>query len=365
MKVKSHLKGLVPYPPGKTVEEIRRELGMSGKIYKFNSNENPLGTSPLVKRVVSELAESVHLYPEASYIELKQEIAKLWGVEPEQVVVGNGSDEVIELVFKAIVDKDDEIVITEPSFLMYEKFAEIYGAKTKKVKLKNFSHDLEGILSAVSENTKVVFIDHPHNPTGTVIKRSRWKEFLKALPRHVLLVIDEAYADFIEEKDTPKGIEFLQERRECLVIRTFSKSYGLAGLRLGYGIGEKDFVKVLDSIRQPFNVNLVAAKAGVVALKDEEFLENTRKTIFEGRNYLTQELNNMGFEVIPSQANFIMVNFGNKAKFVYESLMKRGVLVRPLGAYGFSEWIRISIGLPDENQHLVKTLKEVLSEDES
>ena len=361
IKFKKYLKDLTPYPPGKTIDELKRELGIKGKIYKFNSNENPLGPPESVKKFIKEIAESVHLYPEASYVELKKKVADLWDVKSSQVVLGNGSDEVLEFVFKALINPGDEIIVSQPSFLMYEKFGEIYGASIKKIPLTStLKHDFEKILNEVSSNTKVIFLDHPHNPTGQVLKRKEWESFLKNIPRDILVVIDEAYGDFIEDADVPLGVEFLKEGYTILVVRTLSKSYGLAGLRIGYGVTRPEIAEVLDAVRQPFNLNLIAYKAGIVALEDKEYLKKSRKLVFEGRRYLTRELESMGFKVLPSQANFIMVNFGDKAELIYKELLKKGVLVRPLKAYGFGSYLRISIGLMEDNQYLIKCIKEVL-----
>ncbi len=361
MKIKSHLKNLTPYPPGKTIDEIRRELGIKGRIYKFNSNENPLGPSKKVINTLKEFLSEVNHYPEASYIELKKALAKRWSVSPEQVVLGNGSDEVMEFIFKALVEPEDEILISKPSFLMYEKFAEIYGAKIKKIPLNSeLKHNLPEFLKNLSEKTKLIFFDHPHNPTGSVLERKELENFIEDLPEQVLLILDEAYGEFVEDSSVPSGIELLQKGYKILILRTFSKAYGLAGLRLGYGITFTELAKVLDSVRQPFNINLFAYKAGLAVLEDAEYLEKSVNIIKEGRKYLSEELSRLGFKVFPSQANFIMVDFGDRVENIYQELLKKGFLLRPLKAYGFSTCLRISIGLPEENKILIKTIKELI-----
>jgi len=361
MKVKPFLKNLVPYPPGKTIEELRRELNLSGPIYKFNSNENPLGPPPKVIEVLKTYINKVHLYPEASYIELKKKLAEKWKVKPEEIVVGNGSDEVMEFLFKALIEPGDEIIISRPSFLMYEKFGEIYGARIKALPLtEEFKHDFQEILKNISAQTKIIFLDHPHNPTGSVLNREEWKDFIEKVPEDVLVVIDEAYGDFIEDPQVPLGIEFLKAGYKVLVLRTFSKSYGLAGLRLGYGITFSELAKVLDSVRQPFNINLLAYKAGLAALEDEEYIKKSFQIVKEGKKYLTERLSALGFKVYPSQANFLMVDFGEKADQIYESLLKMGILLRPLKAYGFPTCFRITIGLPEENEILINALEKLI-----
>jgi histidinol-phosphate aminotransferase len=362
MSVKPHLKSLKPYPPGKTIEEIKKELSISGKIYKMNSNENPLGPSPKVLNVLRDSLSQINYYPEASYKELKSALAKKWDVLPEQIILGNGSNEIIDFLFKALIDSHEEIIISKPSFLMYEKIAQIYGVKIKTIPLtKKLTHNFNKILKSITKKTKIIFLDHPHNPSGSVLNRESWEEFLEKIPPHVLIVIDEAYGDFIEDPSIPLGIEFLKKGYKVLILRTFSKAFGLAGLRLGYGITFLELSKVLDLVRQPFNINILAYKAGLAVLEDKEYIEKSINLVKEGRKYLTDELTNLGFKVYPSQANFIMVDFGEKVEFLYEQLLKRGFLLRPLKAYGFPKALRISIGLPEENEAFIKNLKDILN----
>lgn len=362
MQIKPYLKNLSPYPPGKTIDEIKRKLNISGKICKLNSNENPLGPSPKVIEVLKNSLSQIHYYPEASYWDLKEALAKIWNVSPEQIILGNGSNEIIDFLFKAFIGPDDEIIMSKPSFLMYEKFAQIYGAKIKAIALtEKLTHNLDEILKNISKKTKLIFLDHPHNPTGSVIERKSWKNFLEKVPSHVLIVIDEAYGDFIENPSIPLGIEFLKEGYKILILRTFSKAWGLAGLRLGYGITFLELSKILDLVRQPFNINILAYKAGLAVLEDKEYIEKTINIVKEGRKYLTEALAALGFKVYPSQANFIMVDFGEKAEFLYKELFKKGILVRPLKAYGFPNALRISIGLPEENKLLIENLKDLLN----
>jgi len=361
MKIKSHLKNLSPYPPGKTVNEIRKELNLSGKIYKMNSNENPLGPSPKVIEAIKDCLSQVHHYPEASYRELKKALAEKWNVLPEQIILGNGSNEIIEFIFKALVNPGEEIIVSNPSFLMYEKFAQIYGVNIKSVPLtENLTHNFDEILKNISEKTKVIFLDHPQNPSGSVLNREAWKTFLKKVPPFTLVVVDEAYGEFINDPSIPLGIEFLKDSYKVLILRTFSKAYGLAGLRLGYGITFLELSKILDLVRQPFNINLLAYKAGLAVLQDKEYIEKSIKLVIEGRKYLTESLTDLGFRVYPSQANFIMVDFGEKAEKIYQELLKRGILIRSLKAYGYPNALRISIGLPEENRILVENIKKLI-----
>lgn len=361
MKPKPWLKDLKPYPPGKTLEEIKGELGLKGPIYKLNSNENPLGPSEKVISALKEALSEIHLYPEASYRTLREALAKKWGLSPENILLGNGSNEILELVFKAYLERDDEIMVSKPSFLMYEKFGEIYGVRIKKIPLtSDCRHDLRGILSAITKNTRAIFLDHPHNPTGSTLKRTEWEEFFRELPQDILVILDEAYGEFIEEKEIPLGVEFLKKGYPVLITRTFSKAMGLAGLRLGYGMGDNSIIDILNRVRQPFNVNLLAVKAGLAVLQDEAYQKKSIELVLKGRKYLTSELSFLGFKVYPSQANFIMVDFGNFCDPLHNYLLKRGIFTRPLKAYGFETCLRITIGTKEANEALIREIKAFL-----
>ncbi len=362
MKVKPWLSHLKPYPPGKTLEEILKESGSLTTIYKLNSNENPLGPSPKVIEALRKSLSEIHLYPEASYLTLRKALSEKWEVFPEEVILGNGSNEVIEFLFKAYLFEGDEIIVSEPSFLMYTKFAEIYGVNIKRVSLTGeLCHDLEGILKALSPKTKMIFLDHPHNPTGQCLKRKDWEAFFQRLPKEVLVVMDEAYGEFIEDEEVPLGIEFIKKGYPVMVVRTFSKFYGLAGLRLGYGLGRKEIIQELEKVRQPFNVNLLAVKAGLSVLSDLEYQKKTRELVLTGRKFLTKALSELGFKVYPSEANFIMGDFGKRVDQIYEALLSAGIFVRPLKAYGFPTSLRITIGIEEANAKLIEVIKRTIS----
>ncbi len=360
MRIKPWLAGLSPYPPGKSLEEVRRELGLKGPIYKLASNENPLGPSPRALEAIRENLEKIHRYPEASNRALAEAIARRFGVSPENVVVGNGSNEIIDLLVKALVSPGEEILISEPSFLMYEKLGIAAGAVLKRIPLKNYRHDLEGLLSAVTPQTRIIFLDHPHNPTGTILSREEIEAFLRELPRGLLVVLDEAYGEFVRNPQAARGVDLLRMGFSVAVLRTFSKAYGLAGLRIGYGLMPEKLARVLNAIRQPFNVNLLAQVAAKAALADEEHLKKTRRLIWEGLDYLSGELTRLGLRPLSSQANFLFVECGRPARPLYEALLHKGLIVRSMEAYGFPEALRISVGLPEENRALIKALKEVL-----
>ncbi|MFN3504790.1 MAG: histidinol-phosphate transaminase [Caldimicrobium sp.] len=362
MKEKPWLKNIKPYPPGKTVEEIRRELQITGPFYKLNSNENPHGPSSRVIKALEKAIYEVHLYPEASYLTLRSAIAEKWGLSPEEVILGNGSNEVIEFLFKAYLNKGDQVIVSNPSFLMYEKFAEIYGVKCKKIPLRDdLKHDLKKIKKSLTSKTKAIFIDHPHNPTGQCLTREEWEEFFEGLPSNLLILIDEAYGEFIEDPQVPLGIEFLKRNYPVLITRTFSKAYGLAGLRLGYGLSSKEIINTLNKVRQPFNINILAVVAGLAVLEDLSYQRESISMVLKGREFLTRELSSLGFKVYPSQANFIMVDFGPIVDKIYNNLTKSGFFVRPLKAYGFLTALRITIGTKEANEKLLKIISEVLS----
>lgn len=355
------LKNLTPYPPGKTLEEIKRELHLKGPIYKLNSNENPLGPSPKVIKALKKALSEIHLYPEASYFTLRKAVAEKWKVSPEEVILGNGSNEILEFLFKAYLDKKAEIIISNPSFLMYEKFAEIYGIKVKKIPLtQDLKHNLKGIKRAITSKTRAIFLDHPHNPTGQCLTREEWEAFLKDLPADILVVIDEAYGEFIEDLNYPLGIEILKRGYTVLITRTFSKAFGLAGLRLGYGISKKEIIANLNKVRQPFNINYLAVVAGLAVLEDINYQKKSLSLVLKGRKFLSQALTELGFKVYPSQANFIMVDFGEYSDKLYHNLMKEGFFIRPLKAYGYSSAYRITIGLQEANKKLVAKIREIL-----
>ncbi len=360
--IKPYLKGLKPYPPGKPIEELRRELGLKGPIVKLASNENPLGPSEKALEAIKEALSTLHRYPDAAAYELRAALASRYQVKPEEVVLGNGSNEVIDLLVKACVREGEEVLMSEPSFLMYEKFAQAAGAKVVKVPLRERKHDLVSMAGLVNEKTRLIFLDHPHNPTGSILSQEEFAAWLKGLPEDLVVVVDEAYGEFIRAKDALKPLSFKDHRPPVVLLRTFSKAFGLAALRIGYGIMKRELADVLNTIRQPFNVNALAQKAALASLEDEEYLLRVQETIWQGLDFLTQALKDLGLNPYPSQANFLLVDLGRPARPIYEALLRRGVIVRSMEAYGYPTCLRITVGLPEENEFLVTNLKEVLHE---
>lgn len=360
--IKPYLKQIKPYTPGKPIEELRRELGIAGRIIKMASNENPLGVPQKALAAMKGALSGLHRYPDGAAYSLRQALAQKWGVAPEEIVLGNGSNEVIDLLVKACIQEGDEALMSNPSFLMYEKFVSAAGGKVRKVPLREMKHDLEGLAREITPQTKIIFLDHPHNPTGSILEHESFASWLKRLPAHLLVVLDEAYGEFVRTPLAVKALAFKDGEPPVVMLRTFSKAYGLAGLRVGYGIMRRDLADVLNTIRQPFNVNTLGQVAAQAALEDPNFLQQVQETTWQGADFLFQALKDLGLKPYPTQANFILVDLGRPARPVYEALLRKGVIVRSMEAYGFPQCLRVSIGLPEENQTFIQALQEVLRE---
>ncbi len=356
-----HIAELVPYPPGKPLEEMEREYGIKNPI-KMASNENPLGPSPMAMKAIKDAIPNLHRYPDGSGYYLKNKLAGIYKVQPSQVVLGNGSNEIIDFLIRVFVDQDSEVISSDPSFLVYRKMVQAQGGTNVMVPLKDNSHDLEAIAKAVTPRTKIIFLDNPNNPMGTVIQTGRFENFLRSVPDGVLIVLDEAYMEFVREPDTPRGEEFIDRDRRIVFLRTFSKAYGLAGLRVGYGIMDEEVAHGLEKVRQPFNVNTMAQIAALAALDDLDHLEQTCRITWKGMDELTEALKRIGCRPLPSQTNYILVDVGTDAGVVYKRMLKMGIIVRSMASYGFPTHIRITIGLPEENKRCLDALKRVLEE---
>jgi histidinol-phosphate aminotransferase len=354
------LKNLPTYQPGRPIEEVARELGLDpGGIIKLASNENPLGPSRLGLAAMRQALKQVNLYPDGNAFYLKQKLAAKLGVTPANLIFGNGSNEVIEMVGHALLVPGAEVVVSQFCFAVYPIVTALFGAKLVVVPAKNHAHDLDAMLAAITPNTRIVFVANPNNPTGTTAGREELARFVNAVPANVLLALDEAYIEFLDEP-----LDLLPEIRSgakpnLLLMRTFSKIYGLAGLRIGYGIGHPDFIAALEKIRQPFNINSVAQAGALAALDDTKHVEKTRKINSRGLKLYARTFRKLGLEFIPSSANFILVRVGDGQR-VFMELQKLGVIVRPMGGYQLPEWIRISIGTPKENKRCLEALKKVL-----
>jgi histidinol-phosphate aminotransferase len=358
-RVKPWIAALEPYVPGKPIEELERELGIAGAV-KLASNENPLGPSPKALEAVRQALTSVNRYPDGACFRLREKLGARLDVAPSQLVFGCGADEILELVAKSFLGPGDECLFAWPSFAMYPIVTRGMGATPVAIPLDNdLVHDLEAMAAAVTPRTRVAIVCNPNNPTGTSVGADAFDRFATALPDDVVLLVDEAYVEFARRPDFPDALAWVRRRPGTLAVRTFSKSVGLAGLRVGYGVADPELAGFLERARHPFNVNLLAEAAAVAALDDREHLERTRRLNAEGIDYLTRELGALGIPVWPSEANFLLARPGPHA---YERLLREGVIVRPLGGFGMPDHVRITIGLPEENERLVKTLRRLAEE---
>jgi histidinol-phosphate aminotransferase len=352
------LASLVPYQPGKPIEEVEREYGIRGSV-KLASNENPLGPSPRAVGALRAAIAEVHRYPDGGGFYLKRKLAEKLGVGADQIVLGNGSNEVLELLARCFLRPGEDAVMSEQAFVVYASVVQAVAGVARAVPLRDFTHDLEAMAAAVRKSTRLVFLGNPNNPTGTIYRRDAFERFLGRIPADVVIVTDEAYAEYVEDPEYPQTLEDQAPDRLLVTLRTFSKIYGLAGLRIGYGIGPAEVVAALERVRQPFNVNSLAQAAALAALDDEEHVERSRRTNREGMRYLEQEFARLGLTYVPSQANFVLVHVGDGAA-VYEGLLRQGVIVRPMAGYAFPEHVRVTVGTPEENRRLVAALERVL-----
>lgn len=359
LSTKPWIGDLQPYPPGKPIEEVEREYGVADTI-KLASNENSLGPSPKAVAALREAAAAVHLYPDGGAYYLRRALADRLGVGEDWLLFGNGSNELIDLAVRAFVHVGDEAVVAQHAFVIYSMAVQAQGGRVVEVPARDFGHDLDAMAAAVSPRTRMVFLANPNNPTGTLFRRREWERFLATVPADVIVVMDEAYAEYVEDADYPDVIGALDEQRPVLVLRTFSKVYGLAGLRIGYGVGAPALLGVIDRLRAPFNVNSLAQRAALAALQDDEHLARTRQMNRDGRCQLEAGLAALGLSFVPSSANFILVRVGDVAN-VYEQLLRRGVIVRPVGVYGLPEHVRVTIGTGAENERFLGALAEVLA----
>ena len=355
------LKTLPTYQPGRPIEEVARELGLPAEsIIKVASNENPFGPSPLAIAALQKAIPSVNLYPDGNAFYLKQKLAAKLGVEPANLVLGNGSNEIIEFVSHALLAPGTDIVVSQYCFAIYPIVAKMAGANVITVPAKDYGHDLPAMLKAITTKTRIVFVANPNNPTGTLARREELIKFVNEVPDDVLLVLDEAYIEFLEDPVDLIPLIRLGARKNLVLMRTFSKIYGLAGLRIGYGIATAELAAALEKIRQPFNANLLAQTAALAALDDDEHVRKTRQNNFIGLEFFAKAFRALDLEYVPSYANFILVRVGDGKK-VFEAMQQLGVITRPMGGYQLPEWLRISVGTQPENERSLTALKTILS----
>ncbi|HKB25294.1 MAG TPA: histidinol-phosphate transaminase [Methylomirabilota bacterium] len=354
-----HILGIAPYEPGKPIEELEREFGIPDAI-KLASNENPLPPSDRVQKAILAVLHHGNRYPDGSGFYLRQALAKKHGFMPEQIVLGNGSNELIELLVRAFLRPGDEAVMPHPSFVVYPMIVQAAGGVRVMVMLKEYRLDLEAMARAMTPMTKLVFIANPNNPTATIVTADEVEHFMARVPERTIVVFDEAYIEFALGPDFPEVLQYVKQGRKVIVLRTFSKAASLAGLRVGYGVADADAISLMNRIRQPFNVNSLAQAAGLAALEDEAHIMECVRMIEAGRHYLYDEFKNLGVSYVPSRANFILVDVGRSAADIFQKLLQHGVIVRPLTPFGMETALRITVGTPEENRKLVKALQAVL-----
>ena len=347
------------YIPGKSIEEVQKEFGAKRWV-KLASNENLLGPSPKAMAAIRKELPTIYLYPEGPCTVLRKALAERFAISEGMVVISNGADNLILMIANAFVDEEDEVVMADPTFPVYTNVTQIMGGKPIKVKLKDFTHDLDTMLKKVNRKTKLVFICNPNNPTGTTVSLESFNYFLSHLPKHVIVVLDEAYGDFVEDAFYPNGLDYIREKRQIIVLRTFSKVYGLAGLRIGYALGKEDLVNCLYQVRDPFPVHRLAQVAAVAALNDEDHAVKSIQLVYEGKRYLYKELDRMGLLYVPSQANFIFIDFEKDSGEIFQALLREGIIIRPGKIWGYSTFARVTIGRMEDNRRFIKALKKVL-----
>lgn len=358
-RARSVVRTLESYQPGRPIEDVKRALKLSSVI-KLASNENALGPSPKAVAALKKAVGSLNRYPDASCSLLRERLSKWLRVDPESVIVGNGSDELIVLALRAFVDPGDEVIVAYPTFLIYELQARACAAKVRRVPLKDYRYDLSAMGGSVSPHTKLVFIANPDNPTGTYVTKQELNNFLGGLSSNTLVVIDEAYYEFVTANDYPQTIP-LVTHHPVIITRSFSKAYGLAGLRVGYGISQPSIIAAMNSVREPFNVNSLAQVAAAAALDDHEFLARSRRMVKEGRAYLLSELSALKLRVVPSVTNFVLIEIGTRASQVAQALLSKGIIVREMTAWHLDGCLRVSIGTMQENRRFIRELKRCLS----
>ncbi len=355
ISVSDNIKNITPYVPGKPIEELERELGISGSI-KLASNENPLGPSTRAMAAIKKAVEGLNRYPDGSGFYLSQALAKKCKVEISQVILGNGSNELIELLVRTFVQPGDEVVSADPSFVVYKMITQAASGVNVIVPCKDMRHDLDAMAERITPKTKIVFICNPNNPTGTMNTQTEMDRFMGRVPDYVIVAVDEAYFEYVTHSEYPDSLDYLKEKRNVVSLRTFSKIYGLAGLRIGYGITNPEIAELLNKVRQPFNTNTLGQTGALAALSDRKHVDKSVAVNIEGKQFLYHAFQRLGIPYIPTETNFIMFETQRDGKDLYNALLKTGVIVRPMGG----KRLRVTIGLPEENARFVAELEKIL-----
>jgi histidinol-phosphate aminotransferase len=351
---------LMVYEPGRPIDEVARELGFNdpAEITKLASNENSLGPSPLALKAIAAHASQMHLYPDGGAYYLKEALAAKLKVQPQQLIIGSGSNEIIEFIGHAFLGTGSEVMMADRAFIVYKLIAAMFGAGLVSVPMQNLTHDLDAMLAAITPQTRLIFIANPNNPTGSVVSAAAIDAFMEKVPENIIVCFDEAYVELLPESEQPPTLEYVRQGRNVIVLRTFSKTYGLAGLRVGYAVAPAECIKLLNRVRQPFNVNAMALAAAQAALADDDHVERTRKLVADGRQQFYDAFAEMNLEYTPSAANFILVKVG-QGRQCFEELKKQGVITRPMDGYKLPDHIRITIGTKAENSRCIEALKVV------
>ncbi|MFO7556926.1 MAG: histidinol-phosphate transaminase [Desulfobacterales bacterium] len=360
LSVADYILSLKPYTPGKPLEELEREYGIVDSI-KIASNENPLGPSPMAVEAIKKAMVKLNRYPDGSGYDLIRKISDYIGLSPQNIVLGNGSDEIIGMLAFAMLQPGDEAILPNPSFLMYEIMVRGSGAMPIFVPLTSFCIDLEEIKKKITSKTRMIFLCNPNNPTGTIFSKKNFENFIREIPPEVIVVVDEAYIEFVRDQNCAKSIEYIDNDRPLITLRTFSKAYGLAGLRIGYGVMPAEIAGILNRIRLPFNASSLAQAGAVAALEDSVFLKKVISLIHEGLDFLYDALERRNIKYFPTQANFFLVDVHKDADEIYEKMLRQGVIVRSMKSYGYPNYIRINVGLHEENVRFLKALEKSMA----
>lgn len=356
----AYIRSIAPYQPGKPISDLARDKGLEpSQIVKLASNENPLGVSPNAHMAMMDALDEIARYPDGNSVSLRDAVCEKFNVTPSQLVFGNGSNDILELSARAFLAPGDEAVYSQHAFAVYSLVTQAVGATGVVVPAKEFGHDLDAMLLAITPKTRMVFVANPNNPTGTLIGKAELKKFLSLVPKHTLIILDEAYDEYLTDELKAESIGWLAEFDNLVISRTFSKAYGLAGLRVGFGLTSSAIADLMNRVRQPFNVNSIAQAAAVATLGDDEFVERTRALNQAGMVQITQGLEKLGLTFIPSFANFVSFKVAD-ARGVYERLLNQGVIVRPIANYEMPDYLRVSIGLFSENARFLEALAEAI-----
>ncbi len=364
IKIPSHIEKITPYVPGKPQEELEREYGVKNTV-KLASNENSWGPSPHVRQVITQYLEGLHRYPDAACYSLSMAISEHFAVDPTEIVLGNGSNEIIELLVKSFVQEGDQVITSHPSFLMYQKFVQVRGGINTVIELKDMHHDLDAIVAAITPSTRLIFIDNPNNPTGTFLSSQQLEKFFTQIPESVIVVLDQAYVDYLardEQGDVSSFIALQSGRCPVVLLRTFSKAYGISGLRVGFGLMTKTIADCLHKVRQPFNINSLAQVGALAAIKDQEYFNKVISETRAGLRYLQTEVERLGCGAFSSTTNFFLVDVKGSAEQLYKAMLYHGVIIRSMHAYGFPHYIRVTVGTKQENERFIKALGICLGE---